>query len=485
VSEDQEPNAASFEVFSALVAHELRTPVAAFLGYLEMLQDEQLSANPRLLRDGLAIAHQRASQLAEIVGRLTDFANRSAGSAALLRPPTVVTLGDVLEDIATRETVAVEASAEALQSAVDADRLRLILGELVDNAGRFGRLGGLITLRAGVEGEPPHVALRVVNEGEPIPDALRAAVFEPFRQGEDYLTRHHGGLGLGLTMARRAAEAAGGSLRLEQCEPTVFRVELPLRSDELTREAQQLDRRAAHAEAQALLALQSVRHLRVDNERERAAREQAVREQLRAVEDFRAANRHAVDLAGRLDSAYLEIITALAKAVEVRDEYTGSHVERVCHYTMKIAQALKMSAEALRPLEFGAVLHDVGKIGVPDTILGKPAPLDDREWQVMRRHPEIGRGVLEGISFLAPALDAVACHHERWDGRGYPRQLAGDEIPLAGRIVAVADAFDAMTTDRPYRKGLPVDQALAELQRGRGKSFDPQIVDAFVASQRG
>ena len=102
----------------------------------------------------------------------------------------------------------------------------------------------------------------------------------------------------------------------------------------------------------------------------------------------------------------------------------------------------------------------------------------------MRRHPEIGTAVLEGISFLTPALDAVASHHERWDGRGYPRALTKDEIPLAGRIVAVADAFDAMTTDRPYRKGLSVEEALAELDRGRSKSFDPEIVDAFVASQR-
>src|SRR5207244_3618900 len=173
-----EQNSASFEVFSALVAHELRTPVAAFLGYLELLQDEQVLSDPGRLRDGLAIAHQRASHLAEVVSRLTDFASRSAGGAALMRPPSVVTLGDVLEELATREAVAVEASAEALQSAVDADRLRIVLGELVDNAGRFGQVGGMVTLRAGVEGDPPHVALRVVNEGDAIPDELRAAVFE-------------------------------------------------------------------------------------------------------------------------------------------------------------------------------------------------------------------------------------------------------------------------------------------------------------------
>jgi HD-GYP domain-containing protein (c-di-GMP phosphodiesterase class II)/anti-sigma regulatory factor (Ser/Thr protein kinase) len=479
-----QPNGTSYEVFSALVAHELRTPVAAFLGYLELLQDDSMLEDPQALRRGLTIAHQRAVQLADVVGRLTDFANLASLGRPLVRPPAVVTLNDVFEEVATREAVAVEASAEALSSAVDADRLRLVLGELLENARQFGKQGSTVTLRAGVEGDPAHLAIRVLNDGDPIPADLRERMFQPFQQGESYLTRHHGGLGLGLALARRTAAAAGGALLLEPAEPTSFRIDLPLRTDELTREALSVDRRAADAEAQAMVAIQSLRRMRAETVRERSARAEAVRDQLKAVEDFRAAHRQAVDLASRLDSAYLEIITALAKAVEVRDEYTGSHVERVCNYTMQIAGALKMGAEALRPLEFGAVLHDVGKIGVPDTILGKPAPLDDREWQIMRRHPEIGKAVLEGISFLTPALDAVASHHERWDGRGYPHSLSKDEIPLSGRIVAVADAFDAMTTDRPYRKGLPVEEALAELERGKGKSFDPEIVDAFVQSQR-
>lgn len=359
-----------------------------------------------------------------------------------------------------------------------------MLSELLDNGRRFGAAGREVLIRADLEGDPPRLTMRVVNEGAAIPEALREAIFEPFRQAEQYLTRMHGGLGLGLTMARRAAEAAGGTLRLEPGEPTTFRFELPVRSDEVTRGVEQLDRRAAHAEAQALLAVQSLRRLRADNERERNARADAVAEQLKAVEDFRAAHRQALELAGQLDGAYLEIITALARAVEVRDEYTGTHVERVCRYSMQIAEALRLADEMLRPLEFGAILHDVGKIGVPDTILGKPAPLNDSEWEVMRRHPEMGRSVLEGISFLAPALNAVSCHHERWDGRGYPYNLAGAEIPLAGRIVAVADAFDAMTTDRPYRRGLPREVALRELECGKGTSFDPEIVDVFVSLHR-
>jgi HD-GYP domain-containing protein (c-di-GMP phosphodiesterase class II) len=128
------------------------------------------------------------------------------------------------------------------------------------------------------------------------------------------------------------------------------------------------------------------------------------------------------------------------------------------------------------------VLHDVGKIGVPDAILHKPGPLDPTEWSLMRHHPDIARRVLEGITFLAPSLDAVAAHHERWDGTGYPGGLAGEAIPLGGRIVAVADAYDAMVSDRVYRAGLPHSAALAELEEGRGTQFDPDVADAFLRS---
>jgi HD-GYP domain-containing protein (c-di-GMP phosphodiesterase class II) len=235
---------------------------------------------------------------------------------------------------------------------------------------------------------------------------------------------------------------------------------------------------AARAQAAALSRLAAAR------EEEHSARQLAEAQQLRAVEDFRRAYDQALALAGRLDGAYLETITALARAVEARDRYTGWHVERVRSYSLEIGTALGLAGDALRQLEFGAVLHDVGKIGVPDAVLGKPGPLDADEWRAMRQHPEIGRRLLEAVSFLAPAIDAVAHHHERWDGMGYPAGLAGQAVPLAGRIVAVGDAFDAMTSDRPYRAGLPVEAALAEIERGRGTQFDPQIAAAFLAGPR-
>ena len=231
--------------------------------------------------------------------------------------------------------------------------------------------------------------------------------------------------------------------------------------------------------AQAVRAIQELRELRSLGQQERKARELAEAQQVRAVEDFRTSYRRAAALTKKLEEAYLETITALANAVEARDHVTGDHVERVRSMCMRVGQSLNLTPATLRQLEFGAVLHDIGKIGSPDAILGKAGPLTPSEMATMREHPLIGRRILEGVGFLTPALPAVEAHHERWDGTGYPHGLAGDAIPLAGRIVAVVDAFDAMTSDRPYRAALPIETARAVLVEGKGTQFDPSVVDAF------
>lgn len=177
---------------------------------------------------------------------------------------------------------------------------------------------------------------------------------------------------------------------------------------------------------------------------------------------------------------YLETVTALARATEARDQYTGAHVARVRVHSRRIGLALGLRGASLRQLGVGAVLHDVGKIGLPDSVLCKKGPLTPADWVLVRRHPEIGRRMLAGISFLRESLDAVTHHHERWDGRGYPSGLAGEAIPLLGRIVAVADAYDAMTSDRSHRRALAAEDAFAEVAGGRGHAFDPAVVDAFV-----
>jgi anti-sigma regulatory factor (Ser/Thr protein kinase) len=442
---------APYEVYTQILAHELRTPVTAISGYLQLLEDERMRADPELLREFLAVVRGRASDLARIVAELTTF-NGLLGRHSPAATGTSGTLPDIVAELAGGRPVRAEIAAGAAPAAVDGERLALVLRVLLDNAAKYGLPGAEVRVRASLDGEPPRLVVRVTNEGPPIPEGRRTAIFEPFRQAEDHQTRRHGGLGLGLAVARRAAEGVGGTLALEPGAPTTFRLELPLRADPIARQARELRERLALADGQAL----------------------------RAIQDFRAARREATALAGQLDRAYLETVAALARAVEARDGSTGDHVERVRRSSMRLADALQLAGEGRRHLEFAAVLHDVGKLGLPDTVLGKPGPLSSEEWASMRQHPEIGRQVLEGVAFLAPVLDIVATHHERWDGQGYPGRLAGAAIPLAARIIAVADAYDAMTTDRPYRPALPEATARAELERGRGGQFDPQIVDAFL-----
>ena len=181
-----------------------------------------------------------------------------------------------------------------------------------------------------------------------------------------------------------------------------------------------------------------------------------------------------------LEDSYRATLRALAAALETRDRETHGHSERVVSFTLRLGRELGVAGDAIRALEFGALLHDIGKIGIPDAILRKPATLNEREWECMRHHPALGAQILGGIEFLAGAARVVAEHHERFDGTGYPRGLSGAEIDLNARIFAVADAFDAITSDRVYRAGRPYDTAARELWREAGRQFDPEVVAAFL-----
>jgi HD-GYP domain-containing protein (c-di-GMP phosphodiesterase class II) len=173
-------------------------------------------------------------------------------------------------------------------------------------------------------------------------------------------------------------------------------------------------------------------------------------------------------------------IDVLARAVDIRDVYTGRHSAQVGNLARRVGERLGMSAAELELLERAARLHDVGKLAVPDTILQKPGPLDDAEWEVMRRHPEWGAEMVGSVPGLERLGALVGYHHERWDGRGYPHGLKGAAIPLASRVISVCDAFEAMVSDRPYRSSLNVEAALGELLEGAGTQFDPAVVAAVV-----
>lgn len=174
------------------------------------------------------------------------------------------------------------------------------------------------------------------------------------------------------------------------------------------------------------------------------------------------------------------IILSLADTIEKRDPYTGGHTQRVMEYSLLIGQAMNLSKEEMEKLRLAAVLHDIGKIGIRDAILLKESKLTDEEYRIIQNHTIYGAEILQHIKQLKDIIPGVLYHHEKYDGTGYPKGLKGEEIPLIAQIIAVADTYDAMTTDRPYRKGLSKEVALAELQKWSGRQFSPTVVEAFV-----
>jgi putative nucleotidyltransferase with HDIG domain len=180
-----------------------------------------------------------------------------------------------------------------------------------------------------------------------------------------------------------------------------------------------------------------------------------------------------------LEAAYRSTLKALTAALETRDSETHGHSERVVSYSLRLGREYGLSSAEMKALEFGSLLHDIGKIGVPDSILRKPAKLTEEEWVRMREHPLHGQQILRGIEFLQGASRVVAQHHEKWDGTGYPLGLRNEDIDICARIFAVADAFDAITSDRVYRRGKPYEAAAQELDDWAGRQFDPKVVEAF------
>jgi putative nucleotidyltransferase with HDIG domain len=212
-------------------------------------------------------------------------------------------------------------------------------------------------------------------------------------------------------------------------------------------------------------------------ERSAAAKEQQLE---RYAADLRETFKRERERRHELRRSYMATVRALCNAVEARDAYTGKHAERVAAYGMEIAKVLDAPFTDDPEVEFGFLLHDVGKVAVPDSILWKPEPLTPEERSLMERHPVVGWEILREIDFLGEAKLVVRHHHERWDGAGYPDGLAGEMIPLAARVFAVADVLDALTTIRPYRPPSPLDEARGMIEEAAGSHFDPEVVAAFL-----
>jgi two-component system, response regulator RpfG len=212
-----------------------------------------------------------------------------------------------------------------------------------------------------------------------------------------------------------------------------------------------------------------------------------LRRQQLALEDRRRLLEHMVEDATReVREREKETLLRLARAGEFRDEETGYHLIRMARYSRLIAGGIGLDRDEAETIELAAPLHDIGKIGIPDQILLKPAKLDEAEWQVMRRHPLIGHEILKGSASKYVRMGALIAlgHHEKFDGTGYPNGLVGDHIPLCARIVAVADVYDALTSPRPYKQAWPAERAFQYVAAQRGRHFDPRLVDAFISLRR-
>ena len=200
-------------------------------------------------------------------------------------------------------------------------------------------------------------------------------------------------------------------------------------------------------------------------------------EQMREIKEI---NKKLADTYKQLEQAYMESIQTLRYTVEAKDTYTRGHSDRVSEYSVLIGEALGLPEEDIKKLKIGGLFHDIGKIGVPDSILQKAGKLSDDEYSEIKNHPSIGAHILSTASIFQDIIPIVKHHHERYDGKGYPSQLAGENIPYLARITAVADTFDAMTSKRSYRDSLPLDYVITEFERCKGTQFDPKIADVFI-----
>jgi HD-GYP domain-containing protein (c-di-GMP phosphodiesterase class II) len=181
-----------------------------------------------------------------------------------------------------------------------------------------------------------------------------------------------------------------------------------------------------------------------------------------------------------LATSYTSMVRTLAETCEAKDTYTRGHLDRTFQYAMMLTNRVAPELAGRAEVGYGYLLHDIGKVGIPEAILNRPGPLTDEEWAVMKAHPLVGVNIVKPLRFLGDAVGVIRSHHERWDGRGYPEGLKGEDIYLPARIFMIADTFDAMTTDRPYRRALPIHVALEEIERHAGTQLDPEVARAWI-----
>jgi response regulator RpfG family c-di-GMP phosphodiesterase len=463
------------DMFLALVSHELRTPLTIIKGNTHLLRRLLKGAEPSSKEEKLLNLVQSVASASDRLENLTfelmNYSSVRSGVAPFeLRSVDIrLVLGSVikeLEPMAQARKIHFDFDREAspVEIQADATRLREAFMHLVKNAILYNIANGSVVVSCQLFAD--RVEVRITDTGPGVAPEQCEKVFSPFYQGQDVLTRRVEGIGLGLAITRHIVESHGGQIRLhgELGQGTEARVTLPVEPRDLP----QVE--FAPRPLQEFLAGDSGSDLN-----------EYARELYAAYESERVRRRQQEEQNRQMERTFLETLAALMRQIDIRGVHHESHVDRVVFFASEIARKVDPTLPDNRDFYLSLLLHDIGKIGVAENLLQKVGKLTDDEQRQLQAHASIGAHLLESVEFLRPALNGVRHHHERWDGKGYPDGLSGNQIPLWARIISVADSFDAMINDRPYRKALTLDEARLEIERNSGTQFDPDVVNAFLS----
>lgn len=463
------------DVLVALLSQALRTPLSSLTAHVRLVREvlDPCGATDDV-REFLGVLTESVARLEA----LADELRACARSKAVLERqevlvPTLVRLlaQDLLPFVETKAVrLEVEIKTDFRTIRADAERLRQALTHLVSHAVTHTPPGSIVRLSCADEGE--WVKIWVADEGAPLAAEEREVLFQPFApspRGRDG-TPPEGDLDLAI--ARRIAEAHGGGISVLSQPPrgVTFVVRLPRSYDDARAMVADIQSDGGRRFGRVAEALRDTESRLLAHVHELSA---SLSRETQRADRFEAA-------LGDMEETYLQTIAAIADATDEKDAYSLGHTERVSFYARCIATEITTSLLDEREFKYSLLLHDLGKIGIAEELLKKVGRLSEAEWETLKSHSEIGARLLSRVRFLGPALASVRSHHERFDGKGYPDGLRGAEIPLPARIIAVADAFEAMTSDRPYRSGLSAEDARDQIVANAGTQFDPDVVAAFL-----
>lgn len=468
----------------SLISHELRTPLTYVSASLEMIEIALETPDMQAeIRRFLNIIAQGVKQLHTTIDELLLFSNleNALPEQQAVAIHEAVDLRNLTCEVVNILKPSYQAKKQVLEVSIqenlpplttDSGKLSEVLIQLLSNAIKFTPTGGHIRIM--VIGTESHLTVIISDNGPGIPAEIRQWIFDPFFQQEDPLIREHGGLGLGLTLVQRLCHLLGGELRLEVEAPpqtgTTFVLELP-RVNPIFQKHQEM--------RQMLSELKLLTRANAEKE----AQLQGLKGQLlQYTEALTLATQSNQQKQGALENMYVEMIQGLAFALETRDPYTRGRARRIFSCADLLAEALGLSSQERDTLEKACLLCDLGYIGIPDQILHKNQQqnLSAEEIHQIQSHPMIGAELLKHIQAFDSIVPLVLSHHENWNGSGYPQGLRGEEIPLLARIIRLADAFEAMISDRAYRRPRDPESALGEIEAASGIQFDPELVKLFI-----